>query len=293
MPTAPSAALATAIALAGPSATLDSVRPLTGGSHAATYLIRTADPERELILREFPAGDPAADDEERALTAIDALGGIAPRLLARSTGDGSDPSWVLISRLPGTADIVPDDPRPWAAQLGHTLAALHASAAEIGAGLDTVFNRRGTRTRLFGPAADIVDSAWEHTILTAPMVLTHGDYQSGNVIWDDGVLTGVIDWEGAARGPAGYDIGWCRFDLYLLYGEQLADVFLSAYEEAGGTELPEPWLWDLWTLARSHRGVESWVPNYRDLGRRDLTATELRRRHTAWTHTLLQRHNAV
>jgi aminoglycoside phosphotransferase (APT) family kinase protein len=239
----------------------------------------------------FPAGDPAAADEERALTALNTLGGIAPRLLARSNEDDTNPSWVLISRLPGTADIIPENPHPWATQLGYTLARIHTSDTNAAANLDTVFDRRGYRARLFGPAARIVDNAWENTITTAPMVLTHGDYQSGNVIWKNSTLTGVIDWEGAARGPAGYDVGWCRFDLYLLYNEHLADVFLSAYEEASGTRLREPHLWDLWTLARSHETVEDWVPNYRDLGRQDLTATELRRRHTTWTHALLQRHH--
>ena len=33
--------------------------------------------------------------------------------------------------------------------------------------------------------------------------------------------------------------------------------------------------------------VETWVPNYRDLGRTDLTATELRNRHASWTEHLL------
>jgi aminoglycoside phosphotransferase (APT) family kinase protein len=245
-----------------------------------------------MILRVFPAGDPAAADEERALTAIDTLGGLAPRLLARGDEDGKAPSWVLISRLPGTPDIIPDDPRHWAVQLGHTLARIHASDIDVATHLDTVFDRRGYRARLFGPAARVVGEAWEKTITAAPLVLTHGDYQSGNVIWRNGTLTGVIDWEGAARGPAGYDVGWCRFDLYLLYGRNLADVFLHAYEEAGGTTVRDPHLWDLWTLARSHETVEDWVPNYRDLGRPDLTASELRRRHTAWTHELLQRRHA-
>ncbi|NIJ10354.1 aminoglycoside phosphotransferase (APT) family kinase protein [Saccharomonospora amisosensis] len=290
MSTAASAALASATRLAGPSATLDTVQPLAGGSHATTHLIRTRNPQREMVLREFPAGDSAAVDEGRVLTALDTLGGLAPRLLARSTVNDGEPSWVLISRLPGKADIIPDHPHAWATQLGRALARIHNADAAVAANLDTVFNRRGYRARLSGPAARIVDDAWTNEIVPAPMVLTHGDYQSGNVIWDNGILTGVIDWEGAARGPAGYDIGWCRFDLYLLYGEHLADVFLSAYEEASGTGVRKPWLWDLWTLARSHQAVETWVPNYRGLGRHDLTAAELRRRHTSWTQELLQRH---
>lgn len=288
----PSAALASAPGLAGADAHVDTVRPLAGGSHATTYLIRTAAPRHEMILREFTAGDPAAADEERVLTALDGLGGLAPVLLARGAEDNGDPPWVLISRLPGRADIIPEHPRDWATQLGRTLARLHDTDPTVAASLDTVFTRRGRRERLFGPAARVVDDAWDTEIATAPLVLTHGDYQSGNVIWEDGRLSGVVDWEGASRAPAGWDIGWCRFDLYLLYGEYLADVFLAAYEEARGSRVEKLWLWDLWTLARSHRTVETWVPNYRDLGRGDLTAAELRRRHTTWTRDLLRRHQA-
>jgi hypothetical protein len=64
-------------------------------------------------------------------------------------------------------------------------------------------------------------------------------------------------------------------------------VFLDSYETASNAALPDRQVWDLWAVARSHEQVESWVPNYRDLGRTDLTVTELRRRHTEWTEYLL------
>ena len=86
----------------------------------------------------------------------------------------------------------------------------------------------------------------------------------------------------------GFDVGWCRLDLYLLYGERIAGVFLDAYESACGSALPDRLMRDLWAVSRSHEDVESWVPNYRDLGRADLTAPALRRRHAEWTRHLLQ-----
>lgn len=83
----------------------------------------------------------------------------------------------------------------------------------------------------------------------------------------------------------------CRLDLYILYDEHIADAFLSSYEAATGSRVPDTRLWDLWAAARSEQDVEAWVRNYRDLGRPDLPATELRRRHTAWTeHLLTARH---
>jgi hypothetical protein len=81
--------------------------------------------------------------------------------------------------------------------------------------------------------------------------------------------------------------GCCRLDLCLLYGEHIAGRFLDAYETASKSVLPGRLVWDLWAVARSHAQVESWAANYRDLGRTDLTAAELRKRHTAWTEYLI------
>ena len=77
-----SAAVKQAAGLAGQGATVREIRTLAGGTHARTYLIRTANPEREFILREFPCGDGGARDESRVLSALGGLGGLAPRCAA-------------------------------------------------------------------------------------------------------------------------------------------------------------------------------------------------------------------
>lgn len=278
-------ALRAATEHAGPHARVELARPLAGGSHAHTWLLRTANPGLELVLREFPPDDPAGPDEARALTILNGLGGIAPRLIANGASDSA--SWVLISRLPGHADIQPSNPRLFATELGQTLARLHRTPPCQKSGLNDVHDRfGGSMRRLSGPATEHVIDAW-NDILTSPRVLTHYDFQSGNVLWEHGTLSGVVDWAGAVLGPSGFDIGWARFDLFLLYDEQLADLYLDAYNNSADVPLTDPALWDLWTIARSHVGVEDWVPNYRDLGRTDLTATELRRRHTAWSDLVL------
>ncbi len=119
-------------------------------------------------------------------------------------------------------------------------------------------------------------------------MLTHSDYWSGNVVWRNGTLTGIVDWSGGVRGPRGYDVGWCRLDLVLLIDERIADIFLAAYDAAAGRPLDEVALWDAWAVARSHGMVETWVPNYAPLGRGDLDERELRRRHSLWTARLLE-----
>lgn len=262
---------------------IDSIATLQGGQHAATWRVATTSPELTVVVREFPAGDPAAECETRVLRALDGLSGLAPVLL----GSDLDGAWskyptTLISWLDGEADIVPGDPDGWTAQLARTLAVMHALPGEELSSLPSLLDQRGgSREVLSGPLAERVASDWA-TIAASPEVLTHGDYWSGNVIWRDGLLSGVVDWSGATRGPRGFDVAWCRLDLYLLFDQRLADLFLAAYEDAAGQTFVDIAMWDAWALARSHGFVESWVANYLPLGRADLDGDALRRRHSEW-----------
>jgi aminoglycoside phosphotransferase (APT) family kinase protein len=276
-------ALEEARRLAGPSAAIRSVTRLAGGQHADSWRVDTEGPELSVVVRQFPPGDPAAAQEQKALHALDGLDGLAPLALGGDPdGRRSGSPTSLISWLDGQADITPADPGRWARQLGHALATVHAAPGDRIAALPSVFDSGGSQEILAGPLAARVRSGWER-VTAATEVLTHGDFWSGNVVWRDGDLTGIVDWPGAARGPRGYDVGWCRLDLVLLFDERLADVFLAAYEDAVGRPLGDPALWDGWSVARSHDAVETWAPNYAPLGRADLTAMELRRRHSRWT----------
>ncbi|MEU7740995.1 aminoglycoside phosphotransferase family protein [Nonomuraea sp. NPDC049158] len=277
------AALAWAARIAGTNATVREVRALAGGTHAGTHLIRMADPDFELVMRRYADGDDAANREAHVLTALDGLGGLAPRLLdADPSGERFGEPAVLISRLPGRADIMPADSLPWAERLGRALARIHAAPLARMAGFrDVIDDIPRIASRADGP----VRERWAD-LAVEPRVLTHFDYWSGNVLWEDGELTGVVDWSGASLAPRGFDVGWCRLDLVLLYGAHVADAFLLAYEDAAGVRVPHRELWDLFALQRSHGNVVDWVPNYRDLGRIDLTGQELSDRHGAWLVTM-------
>ena len=192
----------------------------------------------------------------------------------------------LNSWLDGQPDITPTDPGGWARELGRGLAAVHAVPSERLAELPSVFDLGGGSVEMLaGPLAADVRSRWSE-IVRSRAVLTHCDYWSGNVVWRDERLTGIVDWSSGCRGPRGFDLGWCRLDLVLLFDEKIADEFLAAYEAESGEAVGEVHLWDCWAAARSHEGVASWVPNYRPLGRADLDEDELRRRHAQWTASL-------
>lgn len=282
------AALAWAAEVCGPADSARTVRRLAGGTHAATHLLRTEGPVREVVLRRFPPGDRTAEREARVLAALDGLDGRAPMLVAvdahgRRFGEPA----ILISLLPGRADITPDSPTAAAVQLGRALAGIHGvppdRLVELRDGLAAASSSASA-----GPARPIVAAHGRRLARQEP-VLTHYDYWSGNVLWQEGTLTGIVDWSGAARAPRGFDVSWCRLDLVLLHGPGAAQSFLEAYHEAADVEIPELALWDLYALANSHQSVETWLPNYHDLGRTDLTAADLRHRHTAWTEDSLAR----
>lgn len=276
--------------LAGPSAVVLGAERLAGGQHAETWRVDTEKPATSVVVRQFPAGDPAPLRERQVLRALDGLGGLAPMPLGGDLDGGSSQfPTSLIGWLDGEPDITPADPRPWARELGRALAAVHAVPVERLARLPSVFDGRGGSPELLaGPLAAEVRSRWAE-LLAAPEVLTHGDYWSGNVVWRGGRLTGIVDWASGARGPRGFDLGWCRLDLVLLYGEGIADEFLAAYEAAAGQPVGEVRLWDCWAAARSEDMVTCWAPNYLPLGRADLTEDELRRRHAQWTTRLRER----
>lgn len=276
--------------LAGPSAVVVDAARLEGGQHADTWRVDTENPATSVVVRQFPVGDPAALREQRVLRALDGLNGLAPVLLGGDlNGRWSKYPTSLISWLDGRPDITPADPGAWARELGHALAAVHALPTERLAELPSVFDGSGgSEEILAGPLAAEVRSRWSQ-VVASPEVLTHFDYWSGNVVWRDGRLTGIVDWSGGSRGPRGFDLGWCRLDLVLLFDEQIADDFLAAYEAGAGQAVGEIRLWDCWAVARSDQAVGSWAPNYLQLGRADLDEDELRRRHARWTARLRRR----
>jgi aminoglycoside phosphotransferase (APT) family kinase protein len=285
-----SGALEEARRLAGPSAVVSGAARLEGGQHSDTWRVDTENPAISVVVRQFPVDDPAPLLEQRVLRALDGLGGLAPVLLGGDLdGRWSEYPTSLISWLDGEPDITPAEPTKWARELGRALAAVHAVPRKRLAELPSVFDHGGgSQEALGGPLAAEVRGRWAE-VVASPEVLAHSDYWSGNVVWRDGRLTGIVDWSGGSRGPRGFDLGWCRLDLVLLFDEQVADDFLAGYEAGAGQAVVEMRLWDCWAAARSDDIVVSWVPNYLPLGRADLDEDELSRRHAQWTARLRER----
>lgn len=84
-----------------------------------------------------------------------------------------------------------------------------------------------------------------------PPVLIHGDYWPGNVLWKDGCLAAVIDWEDAAVGDPLVDVSNARLEILWAFGpagmEEFTRHYLEQMPEVDFADLP---YWDLYAAIR-------------------------------------------
>lgn len=186
-------------------------------------------------------------------------------------GAALDRPSMLIERVPGTADLTPlfapgneDEAEAVATEFCERLAELHSTSLDV---LDPDGEMRDARN------VGIDASSWESYMTSsmeffmesyhriafdplpvfydmyaslpnklpqpAPLAMCHGDYQPSNFLYEDGRITGVIDWEAAHVGDPREDIGWL-YQLSAITGFDLAGSvkadggFLEHYSKLSG-----------------------------------------------------------
>jgi aminoglycoside phosphotransferase (APT) family kinase protein len=75
-------------------------------------------------------------------------------------------------------------------------------------------------------------SAWLNANEIAPRdyVFVHGDYNTANILINDGAITGIVDWEFAGRGWKEYELAWSlRARMAFLNTQAEREAFLAGY----------------------------------------------------------------
>lgn len=271
----------------------------SAGQHASTVLLSGA--QRKYVVKAYPAGDDAAQREAVVLAHVEPLGPMAPHAIAWM----NEPQPLIATvMLPGG---IPDLARslvPVGRELGKALARIHC-LPRGGFGLvgntsvsgtqpiQALAHREWEQKFPSGMAAALADSASSVGSASSTfsicdeLVFSHGDFWSGNALWEDGVLTGVVDWSGAGVAPRGMDVAWARQDLMLLGSIDAADALMQEYFSPSVVPPSDIAWWDRQMAARATANVETWAPNYAGVGRNDLTPSVLRQRMDHWTARLL------
>lgn len=112
-------------------------------------------------------------------------------------------------------------------------------------------------------------------------VLLHGDYWPGNILWRDGRLVAILDWEDAAVGDPLADLANSRLELLWAFGGEAMQSFTRQYQAMTAIDCSNLPYWDLYAALRPANNLAAW-------GLDDATEQAMRARHSAFVAQALQ-----
>ena len=104
----------------------------------------------------------------------------------------------------------------------------------------------------------VLQSVWPLPLRNRP-VLLHGDFWPGNILWKDGRLVGVIDWEDAALGDPLADVANSRLEILWAFGLDAMDDFTHHYASMTTLDWTNLPYWDLCAALRPASKLAEWA----------------------------------
>lgn len=211
-------------------------RWLTGGIDRSNHVVTLTD-GREFVLRRWTRpnwrvtdADYDVEREATALTLLERAGARTPRLIA--TDPHAEPPALLMSKLPGGLPPTElSDVDSFLSQLARAEAEFHR-IEPVGLPPYRPYHRLVDRVV---PADSRRPDVWRaafdylaHQEEPRDGILIHRDYHPANTLWEDGQLTGVVDWAYASVGHPDMDAAHLRVNLTVSYGRDVAEAYLDA-----------------------------------------------------------------
>ncbi len=172
--------------------------------------------------------------------------------------------FLVIEYVDGETEFAPPDLSRYLVQAAEQLAKIHGVSDRP----ELSFLPR--RDRGFGerPASldasmgedrirDALESAQPLPQVNEP-VLLHGDYWPGNLLWKDGKLAAVIDWEDAAIGDPLADLANARLEILWAFGTAAMHEFTDHYESLTRVDFTTLPYWDLCAALRPCSAISGW-----------------------------------
>jgi aminoglycoside phosphotransferase (APT) family kinase protein len=116
-----------------------------------------------------------------------------------------------------------------------------------------------------------LESVWPFPQRNA-FVLLHGDFWPGNILWRDGQLVAVIDWEDAQVGDPLADLANSRLEILWAFGIDAMHSFTHYYQSMTTIDFTNLPYWDLCAALRPVAQIAQW-------GLDDTTERTMRERH--------------
>lgn len=277
-----------------PNARILAAEPLTGGVSAQVVRLTIAQVHgsRSLLLRWHTGGGQRIEREATVLRQLHAAGLPVPQVIAEGiAGDPLPDAYLLLEFIDGQTDFTPGDVSAYVRSAAATLAQVHQVGVSAGlAGLlpdhnatcaeqvarhplmlDHVLGEDRIRERL--------RELWPWSQDNRGCLL-HGDYWPGNLIWRDGVLVGIIDWEDAALGDPLADLANSRLEMLFAFGQMAMLEFTTAYVAyRPALDLRRLPHWELMASLRPMQQLAAWAPGWAAYGRPEVTEYSLQAAH--------------
>jgi aminoglycoside phosphotransferase (APT) family kinase protein len=288
-----------------PQSKLLRIWPLKGGISAEMTALEFERPDgriSKMIVRRPGAAaleqNPhAARDEFKRLHMTQSLGLATqtPYYLDQSGTIFATP-YLVIEYIEGQPEFAPTHITDFSHQIATHLARIHSADRS---NLDISFLRRqaigsaeniGKRPTEVNRSLDegriraTLEPVWPFPQRNRPTLL-HGDFWPGNLLWRDGKLVAVIDWEDATIGDPLADVAISRLDILWIFGVDALHAFMHQYTSLMAIDYSDLPYWDLYAALRLVRlagaDLAGWAAFFAPFGRPDITEQTIRA-HYRW-----------
>jgi aminoglycoside phosphotransferase (APT) family kinase protein len=185
-------------------------------------------------------------------------------LLLDDTGTLMKAPGIVTRFVPGALMLtVPSDPLNWARKLAVMLARIHAIRLDedshrflLDANAEATWflNRESTPEYMesFPGGSELWQTIHAEFPRLQPVqpTLVHIDYWSGNILWHEGEISAILDWEEAACGDPIIDVAYARLNMALMGLPEAAEEFLHIYESESGHRAINLGFWEMAATVR-------------------------------------------
>ena len=252
-----------------PGATLRSARRLTGGVSAQVYALEVAHSSgalAQVVVREHAPVEShyTAELEFLLLKALHSLDLPVPQPIlfdARCTLAATP--FVIMAAIPGSSVIPTGEAFEYIDEMARQLFRIHQAPIQNLPALPSrvdplpeVFEYLPTAAEWGGLKARL--RALTDTGFKGAPCLLHGDYWAQNLLWEQGRITGILDWEDAAIGDPLSDVAGASVELRYLFGREGMQRFIAAYSALSSVDPTRLALWQVYVAAAAQHFMSTW-----------------------------------
>lgn len=257
------------ISRAFPGATFNSFELLTGGVSAQVYrldLHHSDESRGRVVLRILGDGY----TRQSAELEFDLLGGlfeaglpVPEPLFVDATCKWIDRPHLIMSYVDGTTVPPESGMERYIDDMAQTLSLIHRT--DVGS-LPALPKRLNPMEELFdflpeGSEWDALQkhlSALKNAEFTGSSRLLHGDFWAGNLMFANGRVAAVLDWEDAAIGDPLSDVACTCLELRYIYGVAGMERFQQSYARYENIDTDRLALWLIYVAAAAQKFMSDW-----------------------------------